>query len=67
MSDRVEILPRGGNVPEPGGAPIRVTLELWPREARARGTFTENGKTRDIEITSSPVVSIVLAYLRKAR
>ncbi len=42
-------------------------LELWPREQKIRGSITQNGKTRDIEITSSPIVKIVLAYLQNAR
>lgn len=50
-----------------GSAPLRVVLELWPAEPRAKATITEGGKTRDYELRSSPVLSIILSYLKSLR
>jgi len=47
-------------------APLKIMLEAWPLQARARASLTENGKTRDIEI-SSLVLSMILGAVRNAR
>lgn len=47
-------------------APLRVVVEAWPAQARARASLTENGKTRDVEV-SSLVLSMILAAVRNAR
>jgi hypothetical protein len=43
-------------------APIVVKLELWPDELKAKGTLTDRGRTRDLEI-ASPVLLLILNWL----
>lgn len=49
---------------DPAAAPLRVVLELWPDVPKARAEITEGGKTREYELKSSLVLSVILNYVK---
>lgn len=47
-------------------APLIVMLEAWPSVPRARASITQNGKTRDLEI-SSFALQMILGAVRSSK
>lgn len=44
-------------------APLKVVLEAWPDQMRARATVTRNGQAQDLEV-KAPILKMILAALR---
>lgn len=45
-------------------APLKIVLEAWPDEMRGRAAIVQDGKTRDIEVSSLILRMILNALTR---
>lgn len=50
---------------EASGAPIRLVVDLWPLQARAKATFSKDGKATEFTL-SSVYIQMILAALKSA-